>query len=242
LKDPVEIAVNPCVHSGHIVCSAETGSKADRTDQLGSLLVQSHSTKFDRNRDPAHQAAAAVSRARILATFSTGAELLLLQGGSSLLVRLCAPDLLEDRNLKILENISWVASCGSGGTPASHFDCCAAACEGVQGVVLMVVPPGEADWLNIVVVFRFTVELEQCNVVHELPGLVVLRMVKDLLHPEILDRGATWTVHICAQFVLTQTNSADLHTSGQPGYAMGSSKHPPFPYKRSSALVAELSS
>ena len=117
----------------------------------------------------------------------------------------------------------------------------------------MVVPPGEADWLNIVVVFRFTVELEQCDVIHELPGLVVLRMVKDLLDPEILDRGATWTVHICAQFMftlmfvfryivdvykhlqitntntmLTQTNSADLHTSGQPGYAMGSSKHPPF--------------
>ena len=67
----------------------------------------------------------------------------------------------------------------------------------------MVVPPGEADWLNIVVVFRFTVELEQGNVVHELSGLVVLRMVKDLFDPEILDRGATWTVHICAQFVLT---------------------------------------
>ena len=55
--------------------------------------------------------------------------------------------------------------------------------------------------------------------------------------------------------MLTQTNSADLHTSGQPSYAMGSSKHPPFldihqlentnkpfPNERSSALVAELSS
>lgn len=62
----------------------------------------------------------------------------------------------------------------------------------------MVVPPGEADWLHKLVVLRLAVQLDQCNVVPVLPGLVVLGMEDDLLDTKVLNRGAPWTVYICA--------------------------------------------
>ena len=47
-------------------------------------------------------------------------------------------------------------------------------------------------------VLRLTVQLNHCNVVHVLPGLVVLGMEDDLLDTKVLNRVAPWTVYICA--------------------------------------------
>ena len=195
LKNPVEVAVDPGIHPRHIPLATGSWSKADNSDQL---RPESFAKSVVWNFDFAHQTASAVSKAGISSSNSSSTKLFLLQGCALVLVRLLTSVLLKYRHLQELKNICWTSSVFQGGPPACYLYDCFVASKGVQGVVLMVVPPGEADWLHKLVVLRLAVQLDQCNVVPVLPGLVVLGMEDDLLDTKVLNRGAPWTVYICA--------------------------------------------